>query len=85
MLEIKKESTEAALCVGIVIALLWGLGISVKGFLLGPSAITWEAWFAQLVGGVAGAMIVPLLLVRGTEWVAARIEAGRWQRRLPHS
>jgi hypothetical protein len=85
VLRIKKESTESALCVGIVIALLWGLGISVKGFLLGSSAITWEVWFAQLLGGVVCAMVVPLLLVRGTEWVTARIETGRWPRRLPHS
>ena len=85
MLGIRKESTESALCVGIIIALLWGLGISVKGFLLGPSAITWETWFVQLLGGVVCAMAVPLLLVRGAEWVTARIETGRWPGRLPHS
>ncbi len=50
------EATESALCGGILVALLWGIGVSLRGFVLGPQEISWAEWMTQLVTGVlAGA------------------------------
>ena len=75
---IKDERTESALCVGVITALLWGLGISVRGFLGDPLAITWMQWFLQLVGGILACLTLPWLLLRATDWISIRVEV--WQR-----
>jgi hypothetical protein len=77
MLRIRDERTESALCVGVVVAVLWGFATMVRGFFLGPLAISWEEWFLQLLGGVACALILPWVLVRGTDWISHRLEAAR--------
>jgi len=77
MLQMKDERTESALCIGVIVALLWGIGMMVRGFSLGPLAISWEEWFLQLMGGVASALILPWLLVRGSDWVSHRLETAR--------
>lgn len=77
MKEKMDEATETALCGGILVALLWGIGMSLRGFVLGPQEITWAEWMAQLLIGVGAGMLLPPALVRGTAWVMARIDASR--------
>lgn len=68
-----ESATESALCGGILVALLWGIGVSLRGFVLGPQEITWAEWMTQLLSGVLACVVVPPVLVRGSVWVAARI------------
>ena len=70
-------ATESALCGGILMALLWGIGVSLRGFVLGAHEITWAQWMTQLLAGMAAGLLLPPALVRGTAWVMARIEASR--------
>ena len=77
MLQMKDERTESAFCIGVIVALLWGFGMMVRGFFLGALAISWEEWFLQLLGGIACALILPWVLVRGTDWISHRLEAAR--------
>lgn len=79
MFKIRDETTESALCAGMILALLWGIGISVRGFLLEPGTVTWSSWFLQLTAGMVLCMIVPPLLVRTTDWLAHRV--GSFRRR----
>ena len=74
-------ATESALCGGILVALLWGIGMSLRGFVLGPEEITWAEWMTQLMTGVLAGLLVPPALVRGTAWVMARIDASRHRTR----
>ncbi len=75
MFKIEDELTESALCVGIIAALIWGVGLSLYGFHQSPGEVAWTTWGAQLLGGVVACLIVPLAFVRGREWVLARIQA----------
>jgi hypothetical protein len=77
VLKIRNATTESALCTGMILALLWGVGISLRGLLQQPGVVSWSDWFLQLILGIAAAMAVPPLLVRGTEWLARRIEGLR--------
>ena len=77
MLNIRDKATESALCTGMILALLWGIGVSVRGLLQEPGALSWLDWFLQLTLGVLAAMTVPPLLVRVTDWTARRIEGMR--------
>ena len=77
MFKIQDEATETALCTGVILALLWGLGVSVQGLVQNPGAISWADWFLRLTGGILVAIIVPPLLVRSTDWITHRIEAMR--------
>lgn len=70
-------ATESALCGGILVALLWGIGVSLRGFVLGAEEITWAEWMTQLMTGVLAGLLLPPALVRGTAWVMARIDASR--------
>jgi hypothetical protein len=72
-----ESATESALCGGILVALLWGIGVSLRGFVLGPQEISWAEWMTQLLSGVLACLVIPPVLVRGSVWVAARIEARR--------
>ena len=71
------SATESALCGGILVALLWGIGVSLRGFVLGPQEISWAEWMTQLLAGVLTGLLLPPALVRGTAWVLARIDASR--------
>lgn len=75
MFKLQDETTESALCVGIIAALIWGIGVSLYGFNQVPGQLSWTTWSAQLFGGVLACLIVPLVFVRGREWVLARIQA----------
>lgn len=74
MFKVENETAEAALCVGIVSALIWGIALSLYGFHQTTGQISWMVWGAQLLGGIVACLIVPLALVRGREWVLARIQ-----------
>lgn len=74
MFKVQDEITESALCVGIIAALIWGIGLSLYGFHQSPGQISWWLWSAQLIGGILACVIVPLAFVRGREWVLARIQ-----------
>lgn len=76
MIKIQNATTESALCTGMILALLWGIGISVRGLLQEP-ALTWLDWFLQLTLGILAAVAVPLLLVRCADWTTRRIEGMR--------
>lgn len=73
MFKIRNEATESALCAGMILALVWGIGISVRGFMTEPGTVSWSSWFLQLTVGMVLAMVVPPLLVRTTDWLAARV------------
>jgi hypothetical protein len=57
----------------MILALFWGIGISVRGFLTQPGTISWSSWFVQLTVGMLLAIVVPPLLVRITDWLATRV------------
>ena len=78
MLKIRNATTESALCTGMILALLWGLGVSVRG-LMQSGAISWTDWFLQLTLGIVVAIALPPLLVQSAEWLTRRIE--EWRRR----
>lgn len=76
MLKIRNATTESALCTGVILALLWGIGVSVRG-LLQSGTISWSDWFLQLTLGILVAIAMPPLLVQTTDWLARRIEGLR--------
>jgi hypothetical protein len=78
-----ESATESALCGGILVALLWGIGVSLRVFVFGPQEISWAEWMTQLLSGVLAGVILPPVLVRGTVWVTARIEASRRRTSAP--
>lgn len=78
MFKVQDETTESALCVGTIAALIWGIGLSLYGLHQGgPGQISWGVWSAQLLGGVLACLLVPPAYVRGREWVLARMEQPR--------
>lgn len=76
MLKIRNATTESALCTGVILALLWGIGVSVRG-LMQAGATSWTEWFLQLTLGILVAMAVPPLLVQSAEWLTRRVEGLR--------
>jgi hypothetical protein len=78
-----ESATESALCGGILVALLWGIGVSLRVFALGPQDISWAEWMTQLLSGVLACLVLPPVVVRGSVWVAARIEASRRRTSAP--
>jgi hypothetical protein len=74
MFKLQDETAEAALCVGIIAALIWGIGLSLYGFQQAPGEVSWLTWSAQLLGGVLACLIVPLAFMHGREWVLARVQ-----------
>lgn len=67
------EAMESALCVGIVAALIWGVGLSYYGLQQSTGQLSWMTWGAQLLGGVLACLAVPLAFVRGRSWVLERV------------
>jgi hypothetical protein len=72
---VKDQTTESALCVGIMAAVVWGIGLSLYGFQQPPAQLSWLTWGAQLIAGILACLVTPLALVRGREWVLARLQA----------
>jgi hypothetical protein len=81
--KVQDETTESALCVGIITALVWGIGLSLYGLHGSSDEISWLAWGTQLIGGILACLVTPLAFVRGRQWVLARIQQpqGRLQHR----
>jgi hypothetical protein len=44
MFKVQDEITESALCIGIIAALIWGIGLSLYGFHQDPGQASWLAW-----------------------------------------
>lgn len=73
MLKIHDEIMESALCVGIIAALIWGIGLSLYGLQEGSEQLSWLAWGLQLLGGIVACVIFPPAVVLGRDWVLARL------------
>ncbi|MGH7489840.1 MAG: hypothetical protein ACREMY_30175, partial [bacterium] len=58
-----------------IAAVVWGIGISLYGFYMGPQMISWTVWGARLLGGIAACVAIPVVLVRGPGWMAAATAA----------
>jgi hypothetical protein len=69
----KLEQYDMALSLGSIAALIWGLGVSVRAFLLGPTAIEWAQWFTQLMVGTLVCLAGPLLVALLKDWATARL------------
>ncbi len=74
-----EPATDTALGAGILIAILWGIGVSLRAFSLPPDAVSWGEWMIQLVGGALAGVILPIVILRTAIWVR-RIEASRLAR-----
>jgi uncharacterized membrane protein (DUF441 family) len=72
VLKLQDETTASALSVGIIVAVVWGIGVSLYGFYMGPQVISWTVWGARLMGGIAACVAVPVVFVRGRVWVVER-------------
>jgi hypothetical protein len=72
--KVQDETTESALCVGIITALVWGIGLSLYGLRQDLSEVSWLAWGTQLIGGILACLVTPLAFMRGREWVLARTQ-----------
>lgn len=70
MLKLQDETTASALSIGMVVAVVWGIGVSLYVFYMGPQVISWTVWGARLLGGIAACVAVPVVFVRGRVWVA---------------
>ena len=77
MFKVQDETTESALCVGTIAAVIWGIGLSLYGLQQGSEQISWFMWGVQLIGGILACLLVPPAYVRGREWVLARMEQPR--------
>jgi hypothetical protein len=72
VLKLQDETTASALSVGIIVAVVWGIGVSLYGFYMGPQEISLTVWGARLMGGIAACVAVPVVFVRGRVWVVGR-------------
>ena len=54
--------------------MIWRIGLSLYGLHQGPGQMSWWIWSAQLIGGILACLVIPLVFVRGREWVLARIQ-----------
>lgn len=74
MFKTRDESMEWALCVGILGALVWGIGLSLYGLHQVSEDLSWVVWGAQLIGGLLACLILPPAFVRGRAWVLAHTQ-----------
>jgi membrane protein DedA with SNARE-associated domain len=72
------EERNLALAYGSLAGLVWGLVVSLRAF-FAPLTMTWGQWCTMLLGGIAVALVIPLVavaLLRWTEgWRASRRRA----------
>ena len=73
MLKVDDEVMDSAFCVGILAALVWGIGLSLYGLQEGSGQLSWLAWGVQLIGGILACLLVPPAFVLGRDWVLARL------------
>jgi hypothetical protein len=70
--QIRPEDKETALAVGVVAAVVWGLGVSLYAFFQVAQEISWGQWFGSLLGGVAVRLAAPPLLLASGSWLRLR-------------
>ncbi|HEX5758811.1 MAG TPA: hypothetical protein VF121_06415 [Thermoanaerobaculia bacterium] len=75
---IRPEDKETALAVGVIAAVVWGLGVSLYALFEGPQDLAWLQWFGALLGGVTVCLAAPPLLLAGGSWL--RLQAVRRRR-----
>jgi hypothetical protein len=71
--KVKDETTQSAFGIGIIAALIWGVGLSFYGLNQGSAQTSWLAWSAQLIGGILACLLAPPAYVWGRQWVLERI------------
>ena len=76
--QIRPEDKEMALAVGVVAAVVWGLGVSLYAFYQGPQEISWGQWFGSLLGGIAACLAAPPLLLASGSWLRLRKDRRRF-------
>lgn len=62
------DQSEMVMAAGCIAALLWGVGISLRAFFLGPLAIDWVEWAIQLVAGIAVCLLVARVALLVADW-----------------
>jgi hypothetical protein len=78
------DRSEMVMAVGCIAALLWGVGVSLRAFFLGPLAIDWVEWAIQFVAGIAVCLLVARVALLVADWhgersrlAAVRLETSR--------
>jgi hypothetical protein len=69
---LKSERCQTAIAFGCLAAVVWGIAVSLRGFLLVPLDIQWTDWATQLFAGVGVCLVSPLLWFFVTEWTRTR-------------
>jgi membrane protein DedA with SNARE-associated domain len=67
------DGSEIVMAVGCIAALLWGVGVSLRAFFLGPLAIDWVEWAIQLVAGIAVCLLVARIALLVADWHRKRV------------
>ena len=64
---LKSERGQTAMALGCLAAVAWGIAVSLRGFLLGPSDLLWADWATQLFAGVAVCLVSSIVWLFVTE------------------
>jgi len=64
---LKSERGQTAVAFGCLAAVAWGIAVSLRGFLLGPSDLLWADWAMQLFAGVVVCLVSPVVWLFVTE------------------
>lgn len=71
--KLKSERCQTAVAFGCLAAVVWGIAVSLRGFLFGPSDLLWTDWATQLFVGVGVCLVSPLIWFFVTEWTRTRL------------
>ena len=66
------DLSEMVMAAGCIAALLWGVGVSLRAFFLGPLAIDWTQWAIQFVAGIAVCLLVARISLLVADWYRKR-------------
>jgi hypothetical protein len=76
--------SEMVMAAGCIAAVLWGVGVSLRAFFLGPLAIDWTEWAIQFVAGIVVCLFVARITLLVADWhrkrarlAAVRLETPR--------
>ena len=64
---LKSERGQTAVALGCLAAVVWGIAVSLRGFLLGPSDLLWADWAVQLFIGIGVCLVSPIVWLFVTE------------------
>ncbi len=70
--KLKSERCQTALALGCLAGVVWGIAVSLRGFLLGPFDVQWMTWATQLFAGIGVCLVSPLVWFFVTEWTRTR-------------